>query len=326
MRGLFIGRFQPFHKGHLTIVKRMAEECDVVILGVGSAQHEHTVTDPLSGSERIVMIGDTLKKEGITNFEIYPVPDINCYPAWPHYVRSILPPFDRIYTNSKVVKRLFRDIRVKVVDVEPVNRDQWRGEEIRRRIRESEEWKELVPTYVAEYLEKIDMKDRIKPIFGMSEETEKEVAHLLTKKDLTIATAESCSGGLVAHRLTNVPGSSMYFITGMITYSNQSKIELLEVDEEDLIEYGAVSPVIAEQMAQGVRKKTGSDIGLSTTGIAGPGGGTKEKKVGTVYIGISIGDEVKVEKFHFNGDRWQVKEQTSESALRCLREILEATH
>ncbi|MGM0404950.1 MAG: CinA family protein [Thermoplasmatota archaeon] len=163
----------------------------------------------------------------------------------------------------------------------------------------------------------------LKPTIGISSETEKKAAHLLTKNDHTISTAESCTGGLIAHRLTNVPGSSMYFLSGLVTYSNEAKIEHLGVDKSDLHEKGAVSAEVASQMAEGVRRKMGTDIGLATSGIAGPGGGTEEKPVGTVYMALSDKERVQSKKFHFSGNRWEVKEQTSEKALQWIIEYFE---
>ncbi len=323
MKGLLIGRFQPFHKGHLAIVKRMAEECDSIIIGIGSAQKELEFHNPLSGGERIEMVDRVMKAEGFSEYEIYPVPDIDCYPAWPHYVRTILPPFDAVYARSNTVARLFRELRVNVIEVEGINRDVWKGVEIRRRIKENENWKDLVPEEVKNFLEEIDMKSRLKPAYGKKGETEKEVAHLLTLNESTIAIAESCTGGLISHRLTNVPGSSSYFIAGLVTYSNQSKIDLLGVKERTLDEKGAVSKDVAEEMANGIRKKFCTTLGLASTGIAGPGGGSEEKKVGTVYIGLSTKHGTEVRRFHFPGNRWEVKDQTSEAALDLVKEVLD---
>ncbi|MFW6040759.1 MAG: nicotinamide-nucleotide adenylyltransferase [Thermoplasmatota archaeon] len=323
MIGLFIGRFQPFHNGHLEVVKQMAEECDSVIIGVGSAQKEHEMADPLSGGERIYIIEKVLNKKNIVPFRVYPVPDIECYPAWVHYVKSILPNFDRVYGNSSVVLKLFESSRIETKRVDEVKREIYSGSEIRKRIREGKKWKHLVPHEVADYLEEINVKERIKPVIGMNDETEKEVAHLLTKKGLTVATVESCTGGLISHRLTNIPGSSSYFMMGLVTYSNQSKIELVEVDENTLDEKGAVSSEVAKQMAEGVREKADTDLGMATTGIAGPGGGSKEKPVGTVYMGLSTPQGTYTEKYHFSGNRWQVKEQTSEKALQWIIKYLE---
>lgn len=321
MNGLIIGRFQPFHKGHLEIVKRISEECDLVIIGVGSAQKERENNDPLSGGERIEMIQNTLQNRDI-NYEIYPVPDIDCYPAWPSYVKSILPSFEKVYANSSVVRKLFKNTTIETVGVDEINRDEYSGTEIRKRIREGKEWKHLVPKEVSEYLEEIDMEERIKPIIGMKDETEKDAAHLLTKKDKTIATAESCTGGLLAHRLTNVPGSSNYFMRGLVTYSNDAKIDLLGVDKDVLKENGAVSEEVALQMAEGVREKGKTDIGLATTGIAGPSGGSEEKPVGTVYMALSTEDKTESRLFHLSGNRWDVKKQTSEKGLGWIIELL----
>ena len=144
----------------------------------------------------------------------------------------------------------------------------------------------------------------------------------LKRKKLTIATAESCTGGLIGHTFTNVSGSSENFERGIIAYSNKAKIELLGVSESTLEEHGAVSKEVAEAMAEGVRKRSKVDIGISTTGIAGPLGGTKEKPVGLVYIAISTEKNIVVKKFIFTGNRIQNKESTCNVALNVLLEIL----
>jgi len=151
----------------------------------------------------------------------------------------------------------------------------------------------------------------------------KKVSTLLKKHKLIVATAESCTGGLIAHSLTNISGSSDYFDRGVISYSNNSKMELLDVPEELLVKYGAVSPEVAKAMANNVRRKSKVDIGIATTGIAGPTGGTKDKPVGLVYIAISTKNETKVEKFEFSGDRIQNKESTCNTALQMLNDIIE---
>ncbi len=323
MKGLFIGRFQPFHKGHLAIVEQMLDRCDSIMIGVGSAQNQREMRNPLSGGERIEMIREFFESRDIGPYEIYPIPDINCYPAWPYYVKTILPKFDVVYASSDVVLRLFRSTRVDVEKIDEINRDEWKGSEIRKRIREGEEWRSLVPDEIADYLEDKKMAEYVKAVMEAIPDVEKKTAHLLTKKEKTISTAESCTGGLIAHRLTNVPGSSNYFERGLVTYSNRAKIELLGVDEEIIRDKGAVSREVAEQMAEGVRRLADTDIGLGTTGIAGPGGGTDEKPVGTVYMGLSYGDKAEVRKYNFAGNRGQVKDQTSEMALEWITDILE---
>ena len=149
-----------------------------------------------------------------------------------------------------------------------------------------------------------------------------KISKLLMEQKLKIATAESCTGGLIAHFLTNVSGSSDYFDRGVVSYSNQAKIELLDVPQNLLIEYGAVSEQVAKAMAEGVRKISNVDIGISTTGIAGPSGGTKEKPVGLVFIGISTVDKTEVKKFQFSGSRLENKQNTCNAALKMLYDEL----
>ena len=149
-----------------------------------------------------------------------------------------------------------------------------------------------------------------------------KIANLLKQKHLTVATAESCTGGLISHSLTNISGSSDYFERGIVSYSNNAKMELLGVYKEILEKYGAVSEQVAIVMAEGVRTKSNVDIGISTTGIAGPTGGTKEKPVGLVYIAVSTTKNVVVKKFQFTGDRLQNKESTCNAALQMLLDTL----
>lgn len=156
----------------------------------------------------------------------------------------------------------------------------------------------------------------------VDEELLNKVSTNLKKQKLTIATAESCTGGLLSHILTNISGSSDYFDRGIVSYSNKSKIQLLGVPENLLKKYGAVSKQVAKAMADGVRTKSNVDIGISTTGIAGPTGGTKEKPVGLVYISVSNKDSVIVKKLLFSGDRLQNKESTCNIALQMLLDTL----
>lgn len=143
---------------------------------------------------------------------------------------------------------------------------------------------------------------------------------LLQKK--TIASAESCTGGLVSHTFTNISGSSTFFERGIVSYSNNAKIQLLKVSQEDLEAYGAVSKQVAKAMAEGVRNNASVDIGLSTTGIAGPTGGTNEKPVGLVYIALSSEKETIVKEFHFKGTRAENKQSTLYQVLLLLHEYL----
>jgi len=157
-------------------------------------------------------------------------------------------------------------------------------------------------------------------VFAVDRETLEEiVGRLLKERQATLAVAESCTGGLVAHRMTNIPGSSEYFERGVVVYSNQAKTELLEVPKELLAELGAVSAPVAEKMAEGMRHLSRATIGLAITGIAGPAGGSADKPVGTVFIALSGPDGTASRRYQFWGDRDQVKMISAQTALEWVR-------
>ena len=161
-------------------------------------------------------------------------------------------------------------------------------------------------------------------IFACEEKTLEEViADLLTKKKLTIAIAESCTGGLITNRLTDVSGSSDYLERGLVTYSNAAKISMLGVPAEIIEKHGAVSEETALLMAEGVRKLAGTDLGLSSTGIAGPSGGSNEKPVGTVYLALSDSSRTICRHHTFRWDRQRNKDIFSEAALFLLKNYLQ---
>ena len=163
-------------------------------------------------------------------------------------------------------------------------------------------------------------------VFARGEQTlEEVVGELLRSHGLTLSLAESCTGGLIGHRITNVSGSSDYFQGGIICYSNAAKVNLLGVSSEMLQEHGAVSDPTARQMAEGVRKALKSDLGVSVTGIAGPTGGSKVKPVGTVFIGLANANEILARKYRFWGDREQVKLQSATMALDWVRRYVTNT-
>lgn len=152
---------------------------------------------------------------------------------------------------------------------------------------------------------------------------EKKVGKILLEKSLTLGLAESCTGGLVAARITAVPGSSTYFMAGFITYSNRAKTLFLSVPEKIIGQHGAVSGIVAKRMAEGARAAAEVDIGLSITGIAGPAGGSPEKPVGTVFMALATQKRVSVQKFLFSGSRREIRKQASDEALRMLLDYLE---
>ena len=157
---------------------------------------------------------------------------------------------------------------------------------------------------------------------------EEQVVKTLNEKGLVLATAESCTGGLVSASLTSVPGSSEVFGYGVCTYANEAKMNLVGVKKETLDAYGAVSEQTAKEMAAGVRKLSGSDIAVSLTGIAGPGGGTQEKPVGLVYLGVSVGEKLYAKKMllgqHSAPDREYIRKLAVKNALMtALDELME---
>ena len=160
-------------------------------------------------------------------------------------------------------------------------------------------------------------------VFALNgEKMEEVVGKMLTDSGKTLALAESCTGGLIGMRLTDVPGSSKYFLEGAITYSNDAKIRTLGVPQEVLEAHGAVSPETAEAMAAGIRERVNSDYAVSVTGIAGPDGGTDEKPVGTVFIGYADGSGTKSLKLTLPGDRYLIRWRSSQAALDYLRRQL----
>ena len=159
--------------------------------------------------------------------------------------------------------------------------------------------------------------------YGRDGETlEMVVGRMLLERQLTLAVAESCTGGLLGHRLTSVPGSSAYFERGVLAYSNRAKEELLGVPESILTAHGTVSGPCAEAMARGVATLAGAPCALAVTGIAGPDGGTPTKPVGTVFVGLAVRGETLARRFYFSGDRAAVKWQSTQAALDMLRRSL----
>jgi nicotinamide-nucleotide amidase len=151
---------------------------------------------------------------------------------------------------------------------------------------------------------------------------EEVLVKLLTEKNQTLATAESCTGGLLANRITNVGGSSKVLLAGYVTYANEAKIDMLEVDPKMLEQHGAVSEEVARAMADGARKRARSTYALATTGIAGPDGGSKEKPVGTVYVALAAEKETKVRKLFFPSDRETFKQLVAQFGFEMLRREL----
>ena len=150
----------------------------------------------------------------------------------------------------------------------------------------------------------------------------REIVEKLIERGIVVATAESCTGGLISSTITDVPGSSAIFGYGMVTYSNEAKMKILGVKEDTLKQFGAVSKETAYEMAEGLKKVSSADVAISVTGIAGPGGGSEEKPVGLVYMGIATKEGIFTKKNLFNGDRDEIRKQTVHTALNLIAEKL----
>lgn len=182
------------------------------------------------------------------------------------------------------------------------------------------------PESAQSLIERIEaaVRERLKDsVYGVDGQTMEEIVGALLKQQrLTIAVAESCTGGLISKRLTDVPGSSEYFMRAAVVYSNRSKTEMLGVPEDVLQRHGAVSKETAAAMARGIKDAAATDIGLSVTGIAGPSGGSREKPVGLVYMALASRDGVRLEEHRFLGSRDQIRMKASQAALDMVRKYL----
>lgn len=157
----------------------------------------------------------------------------------------------------------------------------------------------------------------------MSKPIEEQVAELMIRRRLTLGLAESCTGGLIGHRLTNVAGSSAFFIASIVAYAYEAKEALLGVPHDVLVRDGAVSEAVVLAMARGVRNSLHVDVGVAVTGIAGPGGATPTKPVGLTYIGLATASDGRARRHVWNGNRLSNKEQSAEAALRLLLDYLQ---
>lgn len=164
MRALIVGRFQPFHKGHLDIIKTILKEWDSVIVGIGSAQYSHTLKDPFTAGERHLMITSSLEAESILNFYLVPIEDVNSNPLWVAHVEALTPKFDVIYTNNPLVTRLFYEAGYEARSLPMVNRKSWSGTVIRNKILNGDNWESDVPPEVAKIIKEIDGISRMRDL------------------------------------------------------------------------------------------------------------------------------------------------------------------
>ncbi len=165
---LLIGRYQPFHKGHLEVVKKILEECEVLVIGIGSAQYSHSRENPFTGGERLSMIAEALAEGKIPlhRYIIIPIPDINNNAAWVSHVKTYCPPFDVVYTRNPLSKRLFEEAGIKVKEQPLFDRHKYSGTAIRDKMIAGQEWESLVPKGVARVVKKISGVERLKSVIG----------------------------------------------------------------------------------------------------------------------------------------------------------------
>jgi len=247
-------------------------------------------------------------------------------PGVPREMETLL---EYILTSLNVGKENIKTIRIYGI------RESVIQEKLDRYIGGERKYMALLPSYrgvdirfyggsrrIEKLVEKIS--DTFKPyIYGEGDILiEEVVGKIFREKNLTLSIAESCTGGLVAHLITNVPGSSDYFLGGVSAYHNSVKINALSVNKQSLKDYGAVSEVVAKEMAVGVKKSMHADIGISTTGIAGPTGGTKEKPVGLVWMAVADKKNVNAKQKIFSGEREDIKFKSSIYLLNMLRKFL----
>ena len=166
MRGLLIGRFQPFHKGHFEVIKEIASQVDKLIIGIGSAQESHTYEDPFTAGERHLMVSESLNQAGIDNYYLIPIVDIHRYSVWVAHVKSLVPPFDAIYTNNDLTARLFREAGIEVRKPALYDRDSYSGRKVRKTMAEDGDWQSLVPEGTIRVMEEIDGAKRVKELAG----------------------------------------------------------------------------------------------------------------------------------------------------------------
>jgi len=166
MRGLLIGRFQPFHKGHVNVIQEISPHVDEIIIGIGSAQKSHSLDNPFTAGERLMMIKNSLLDLGefIKNYYIIPISDVNNNSLWVSHVESLTPPFGRAYSGNPLVKRLFKEAGKNVATPPLFNREEYSGTEIRRRILENEPWQELVPKAVEEVIKEVRGEERMEQL------------------------------------------------------------------------------------------------------------------------------------------------------------------
>lgn len=313
---LIIGRFQPFHSGHLAIIKKYHLKGFFVKIVIGSAQKSYQKKDPFTKEERIEMIEKTLESHKLDNVKIIFVPDTPNDGEWLDLIKKKVGDFDVLFTGNPWVKRLFKKEGVELHEYDE-RFDRVKGlkaKNIRYNLIHSKSSKGL-PKAVFNHLKIIGAFDRLKDMH----DSKKKVHYLLNTNKLTIATAESCTGGAISRALISYSGSSKFFKGGIVAYSIDVKKELLGVRSDIISSFGVVSVEVAEDMVKGALNVFDSDYAISTTGYVDPSDG------GVGNICVAVANKKVVVKNHFKfklKDRNKLIDKAVRESIKMLYELL----
>jgi len=320
-----IGRFQPFHLGHLAIIKKYNSLGYFIKIGVGSSQKSHEKNNPFTSKEREEMIKTTLKDEKIKKFKIFHIPDIKEDKKYAKHVEQIVGHFDILFTGNPSVKTVFDKFcsikgckihfykeRIKRVKAGNI-----------RKLWIERKRKSGLPHGVYSYLQKIRASDRLKEMHDNS----KKVHYILRTNNLTISTAESCTGGEISRSLISYSGSSSFFKLGIVAYDISSKIKRIGVSKNTIAKKGSISKETTIEMAEKVRKLSGANFSIASTGYADP----SDKKAGMIFIVISSkkNNYLKVLNIKLK-NRNKIIDSATKQAIKflyeCLRKELEINY
>jgi nicotinamide-nucleotide adenylyltransferase len=313
---LIIGRFQPFHSGHLAIIKKYHAKGFFIKIVIGSSQKAHQRDNPFTDDERVEMIKKALDAGNISDYEIISIPDVPNDKDWVELVKKKTGSVDVLFTGNPWVKKLFRN---ESVDLHEYNErfDRIKGikaKDIRMNLLNSKSSKGL-PKAVFDHLKIIRAFDRLKEMH----DSKKKVHYLLNTNKLTISTAESCTGGAISRALVSYSGASNFFKGGVVAYSPKIKNELLKVKKETISGKGIVSEETVIEMALGALELFSTDYAISTTGYADPA----DKESGRIFIAAASKKEVFAKEYFFKmNDRNKIIDKATKEAIKLLYELL----
>ena len=313
---LIIGRFQPFHSGHLEIIKKYHRKGFFVKIVIGSTQKFHMRDDPFTKDERIDMINKALFAHNIKNFKVIFVPDVSNDNEWVDLIKKKSGHFDVLFTGNPWVKRLFRNTGVELHEYNE-RLDRIRGikaKDIRKNLVSSKSSRGL-PKAVFQQLKIIGAFDRLKEMH----DSKKKVHYLLDTNKLSISTAESCTGGSISRALISYSGASNFFKGSVVAYSPIVKQDVLKVNPKTISSFGVASINVAEEMARGSLKLFGTDYVIATTGYAD----SSSTNPGFVCICVGSKKDLVSKEFKFKvRDRNKVIDRATKEAIKMLYDLL----